>query len=163
MKLLHPLPPSLGPFHPAVLIATWFWSGRIGFASGSWGSLAALPFAALIAWLAGPLALIPAAALLFGLGVWAGGRYADANDISDPSPVVVDEVVGQWLTLAVIPLDPILYAVGFFFFRLFDVWKPFPANWADRNLKGGVGIMTDDVFAGIYAAIVTWGIHRWLI
>lgn len=163
MKLLHPLPPSLGPFHPVVVIATWFWSGRIGFASGSWGSLAALPFAALIAWLAGPLALIPAAALVFALGVWAGGRYADANDISDPSPVVVDEVVGQWLTLAVIPLDPILYAVGFFFFRLFDVWKPFPANWADRNLKGGLGIMTDDVFAGIYAAIVTWGIHRWLI
>ena len=163
MKLLHPLPPSLGPFHPVVVIATWFWSGRIGFASGSWGSLAALPFAALIAWLAGPLALIPAAALLFALGVWAGGRYADANDISDPSPVVVDEVVGQWLALAVIPLDPILYAVGFFFFRLFDVWKPFPANWADRNLKGGLGIMTDDVFAGIYAAIVTWGVYRWLI
>jgi phosphatidylglycerophosphatase A len=109
------------------------------------------------------LALIPAAALLFALGVWASGRYADANDISDPSPVVVDEVVGQWLALALVPLDPILYAVGFFFFRLFDVWKPFPANWADRNLKGGVGIMTDDLFAGLYAAIVTWGVHRWLI
>ena len=95
MKLLHPLPPSLGPFHPAVLIATWFWSGRIGFASGSWGSLAALPFAAAIAWLAGPLALIPAAALLFALGVWASGHYADANDISDPSPVVVDDPGGH--------------------------------------------------------------------
>ena len=163
MKLLHPLPPSLGPFHPAVLIATWFWSGRIGFASGSWGSLAALPFAAAIAWLAGSLALIPAAVLLFALGVWASGHYADANDISDPSPVVVDEVVGQWLTLAVIPLDPILYAVGFFFFRLFDVLKPFPANWADKNLKGGIGIMTDDVFAAVYAALVTWGVSKWVI
>jgi len=163
MKLLHPLPPSLGPFHPVVLIATWFWSGRIGFASGSWGSLAALPFAALIAWAVHPLALIPAAAALFMAGVWAGGRYAEANDISDPSPVVVDEVVGQWLTLAVIPLDPALYAIGFFFFRLFDVWKPFPANWADRTLKGGLGIMTDDVFAAGYAALVVWGIHRWLI
>lgn len=163
MKLLHPLPPTLGPFHPAVIVATWFWSGRIGFASGSWGSLAALPFAVVIAYYGGQWALVPAAAALFALGVWASGVYSEANEISDPSPVVVDEVVGQWLTLAVVPLDPILYATGFFFFRLFDVLKPYPANWADQKLKGGLGIMTDDVFAAVYAAVSVGSVYKWLI
>jgi phosphatidylglycerophosphatase A len=134
------------------------------FAPGSWGSLAALPFAALMVWLTGdPLILLPAALVCFLVGVWAGGLYARQLGIQDPGAVVIDEVAAQWLTLSVVPLDPVLYGIGFFLFRLADVVKPFPANWVDRNMKGGLGIMLDDIVAGLYAALALYFIHRWLI
>lgn len=160
---LAPVPTGLSPFHPAVLLATWGWSGRLPGPKGTWGSAAALPFGWLIAWAAGPLALIPAALLVFAVGIWAGGLYASKLGVGDPGPVVIDEVAGQWLTLALVPLDPLLWIAGFFLFRAADIIKPFPANWADRSLKGGIGIMTDDLIAGLYAMLVLWGAHRWLM
>lgn len=161
--MFHPLPQGLSFFHPVALISTWFGSGLLRPASGSWGSLAALPFAAAIAWAIHPLALIPAAGLLLALGIWASGIFAARLGKDDPSPVVVDEVVGQWLTLAVVPLDPVLYAAGFFLFRALDVLKPWPARWADSKLSGGLGIMLDDVFAGLYGALGLWALDRWVI
>jgi phosphatidylglycerophosphatase A len=158
------LPPGLPFTHPAAWLATWFGSGLMPFAGGSWGSLAALPFAALIDWWTGnPLWLIPAAVIGFLVGIWASGVYATKLGVQDPNPVVIDEVVGQWLTLSIVPLDPYLFAIGFFFFRLFDVLKPFPANWADRNVKGGFGIMLDDVGAAIYSTLALYLVHRYLI
>ncbi len=163
MTLLAPVPPSISALHPAVLLATWGWSGRLPGPKGTWGSLAALPFAVLIAWAIHPLALIPAAAIVFALGVWSGGIYARALGIGDPGQVVIDEVAGQWLTLALVPLDPLLWLIGFLLFRVCDIVKPFPANWADANLKGGIGIMTDDFVAGLYAMLMLWGIDRWVL
>lgn len=145
-------------WHPASLIATWFGSGLIPGIPGTWGSLAALPFAVAIAWYGGPWALLAAAALAFLAGLWASGVYAQASGKEDPGPVVIDEVAGQWLTLVLVPLDPVLYAAGFVAFRVFDVLKPWPANYFDQNLPGAWGIMTDDIAAAVYAGAVTYGL-----
>jgi phosphatidylglycerophosphatase A len=69
----------------------------------------------------------------------------------DPGWIVIDEVVGQGLTLLLTPPDLLNYAAGFALFRLFDIKKPWPVSWADQQIKGGLGIMLDDVLAGIYA------------
>lgn len=143
---------ALAPLHPATLIATWFGVGRLPWAPGSWGSLAALPFAWAIAGLLGPSALAIAAALLFVIGWWAAEQVTRASGVKDDGAIVVDEVAGQWLTLSVAPLDPLAYLAGLLLFRLFDIVKPWPARWADRDLGGGLGVMLDDIIAGAYAA-----------
>lgn len=153
-------PPPLG--HPAVLLATWFGSGLLPRAPGTWGSLAALPFAWLIAGLAGPAGLALAAAAVFGIGCWAAGRYADASDDADPGAVVIDEVAGQWLVLVAAPLSLPAYAAGFLLFRVLDIVKPWPASWADRNLKGGFGIMADDVLAAGYGLALMYLGRDWI-
>jgi phosphatidylglycerophosphatase A len=142
-------PPRL--HHPAFIIATWFGAGLLPLAPGSWGSLAALPFAWLIAWLFGARALLIAAAVLFLLGWWAADRVTRASGISDAPHIVVDEVVGQWITLAVAPRDGVAYLAGFLLFRFFDIVKPWPARWAESRLAGGLGIMADDVIAAFFA------------
>ncbi len=136
------------------VIATWFGCGRLPWAPGSWGSLAALPFAWLVARYAGTPGVLAAAAALFAVGWWASDAVARRTHIKDPRFVVVDEVAGQFLTLAFVPADFLLYGAGFVLFRLFDIWKPWPASWADRELSGGLGIMLDDIFAALYAALV---------
>ena len=90
-----PLPPGLRPGHPAVLIATGLGSGRLPGWPGTWGSLAALPLAWLIAGWLGPAGLAGAAMLAFLAGCWASGVYIAAGDDPDPSPVVIDEVAGR--------------------------------------------------------------------
>jgi phosphatidylglycerophosphatase A len=139
---------------PAMLIATWFGAGLLPRAPGTWGSLAALPFAWLIAWAAGPPGLVAAALVLFPIGCWAAAATARRLGIHDPAIIVIDEVAGQWLTLAAAPFDPLAYAAGFVLFRFFDVLKPWPVSWADRRIGGGLGIMLDDVLAAVYAALV---------
>jgi phosphatidylglycerophosphatase A len=138
----------------AWLIASWFGSGLLPRAPGSWGSLAALPFAWGIATAGGAVALVAAAAVLFFLGWWAAERVTRASGIADDGTVVVDEVVGQWLTLAAAPLDLGDYLLGFLLFRVFDIVKPWPVRWADRRVPGGLGVMADDVLAAVYAAAV---------
>jgi phosphatidylglycerophosphatase A len=151
-------PRSLSFFHPASLLATWFGSGLLPRAPGTWGSLAALPCAAAIVWAGGPGALLLAALLLFLPGVWAASRYAAQSGLGDPQEVVVDEVVGQWLALVPVAFDLPMYAVAFLAFRVFDIVKVWPANWVDRRLPGGWGIMADDLVAGVYAAAVTYAL-----
>jgi phosphatidylglycerophosphatase A len=167
MVRLTRLPPGLAFFHPAALLATWFGTGLMPIASGTWGSAAALPFAYAILRAGGPERgpwLLGAAALVvFAVGVWAADIYARRAGVGDPGAIVIDEVAAQFLTLTVAPPRLLELALGFLLFRLFDVVKPWPANWADRTVKGGFGVMLDDVFAGIYAALVLWGIERWLI
>ncbi|HKW53882.1 MAG TPA: phosphatidylglycerophosphatase A [Stellaceae bacterium] len=145
--------PELAPHHPAGIIATWFGAGLLPWAPGTWGSLAALPFAWVIAWLFGAVGLLAAAIALFFIGWWAAARMTRATGIKDSGTIVVDEVAGQWLSLVAAPLVPGAYALAFVLFRLFDITKPWPARWADRALPGGFGVMADDVFAGIYAAL----------
>jgi phosphatidylglycerophosphatase A len=147
---------------PATALATWFGTGYAPVAPGTWGSLAALPFAWGIAALAGPWALVPAAALLFLLGWAASIRVVAASHSGDPQIIVVDEVVGQWLTLAVAPLDPLAYALGFALFRAADIVKPWPAGWADRGVGGGLGVMLDDALAALYSGGLLW-LALWLL
>lgn len=147
------LPTDLPLKHPACLVSTWFGVGLIPIAPGTWGSLAALPFAWVIQSVAGPYALLAASALIFLLGWWAATVYVAHSDASDPQTVVVDEVAGQWLVLAVAPTTFWYYFAGLILFRIFDVAKPWPVRWADRSLKGGLGVMADDVLAGVYGAV----------
>jgi phosphatidylglycerophosphatase A len=137
-----------------VLFVTWFGSGWLPWAPGTWGSLAALPVAWLILTYGGPGSLALASLALFGAGWWAANIVARDAREKDPRWIVVDEVVGQWLTLLAAPQSLLGYAVGFLLFRLFDIWKPWPIGWADRKLEGGFGIMADDVLAAIYAVAV---------
>ena len=139
--------------------------GRIGHlrpAPGTWGSLAALPAACVIHVLAGPWGLLIATIIFFIMGLWATLQETKDMDDPDPSEIVVDEVVGQWIT--VLPLSfgaahagaDILalwpgWIAAFLLFRLFDVWKPGPVGWADRR-GDALGVMLDDVIAGILAA-----------
>jgi phosphatidylglycerophosphatase A len=147
---------------PAVLLATWFGAGLLPLAPGSWASLFALPCAALLVWLGGPALLLAAGAALFVVGMWAADGYMAAVQVHDPPAIVIDEVVGQWVTLALLPLDPLLYALGFVLFRVLDVLKPWPANFIDRAVTGGFGVMLDDVVAGAYAGAALWLIAPWL-
>lgn len=146
-------PRSLGYLHPVTLLSTWFGCGLIRPAPGTWGSAGALPFGALIAWSGGPLVLAAASLIVLVIGIWSSGIYAREAGVSDPGQIVIDEVAGQWLTLAFVPLDPVWYIAAFFLFRASDIVKPFPANWCDRHLKGGFGVMIDDMVAGLYAGL----------
>ena len=149
----------------ARLVATAFGAGLLRPAPGTWGSAAAVP----LAWalhVAGGFPLhVAATALVFALGWWATAVETARSGIDDPSEIVIDEVVGQWIALW--PLSAGLWHAGvdrwifpypgwvgaFVMFRLFDIWKPGPVGWADRK-HGAFGVMFDDVIAGLMAAVV---------
>ncbi len=137
-------------------LAVWFGAGLSPKAPGTMGSLAALPFAWVITLHFGALGLLLASAAVFLIGIWASGAVIKRDGDPDPGEVVIDEVAGQWLALIPAGLDPVLFAVGFFAFRLFDIWKPWPIGWADRSIKGGPGVMADDLLAGACAAAIVW-------
>lgn len=148
------------PWPSGLMFLTWFGAGFSFHAPGTMGSLNALPMAALIAWLAGSQALAIAAIVPFILGMIYTARYLRAEPTAtDPQWIVIDEVVGLWITLAVVPLNVIWYALGFGLFRLFDITKPWPVSWADRSVPGALGMMLDDVLAGLYAAGVLLGLQ----
>lgn len=136
-----------------MFIATGAYSGYLPKAPGTWGSIAGI-----IIWLAaGRLALMPYLGLiaaLFIIGTISAGAAEKIVDRGDPGIVVIDEIVGQLIALTLIPFDPFPVLAGFVLFRLFDIMKPFPVGWLDSNIHGGLGIMLDDVVAGVYALLV---------
>ena len=142
----------------ATLIATVFGAGRLKPGPGTWGSAAGLLVAYPIAAIAGRQGLLAGCLAVTLLGVWASDRYAKQAGNPDPSEVVIDEVAGLWLTLSFMPVLPLNWGIGFLLFRLFDIWKPWPISWADRRIEGGIGIMLDDLLAGLLAVITYWGI-----
>lgn len=148
---LHPPAPWALTF-----VVTWFGSGLAPRAPGTFGTLAALPFAVVIAWLWGPWGLVIGAVAVFLVGWWASEAYVRRVRQKDPGQVVIDEVAAMWLTLAVVPLDVTYYALAFVAFRFFDILKPWPVRWADRRIGGGLGIMIDDILAAGYAMLVLW-------
>ena len=131
--------------------------GLIGFfpiAPGTAASLATVVLVYLVSLLLGAVSgwgLIAAAIGLFFLGVPAAKAMEIELGRKDPHPVVIDEVVGQLIALAFVPLNWLGMLAAFFFFRAFDILKPFPISWLDRNIPGGWGIMLDDVLAGAVA------------
>ena len=144
------------PAGPATWLATWFGCGYAPVAPGTAGSAAAVVIAILLQEFAGfgrwHFAIL--ALLLLPLAVWSAGVTARALGVVDPSIVVIDEVIGQWITLAGAPrLNWKSYLAAFALFRLFDVWKPPPVRQLEA-LPGGIGINADDVMAGVYAALV---------
>lgn len=162
MAFLTPLPASLRFGNPVAFIATWFGSGLLPKAPGTWGSLAALPPALLIVHYGGTEVLALGALVAFALGLWAADRYAKAEGKADPSQIVIDEVAAQWLVLAIAPQTPLAWAAAFLCFRFFDVVKPWPVSLADRKIKGGFGIMLDDIVAAAYAILVLLFLHNFV-
>ncbi len=159
------IPASLPVWHPAFWLSTWFGAGLLPKIPGTWGSAAALPFAWAIAWYGGHWTLLPASFAAFGVGIWAAGVYSRRSGIKDAGPIVIDEVAGQWLTLAPFAFDPLNWFAGFILFRAADIVKPWPASWADREVKGGFGVMLDDMFAGVYAGAALFAfvwLREWL-
>ena len=94
------------------------------------------------------------------LGTWAADVAERALEVKDPGAIVVDEVAGMTLSVLLVPLTPAVLVAGFVLFRIFDVAKPFPANVAQR-LPGGVGVMLDDLVAGLYALLLLL-LARWI-
>ena len=136
-------------------IATWFGCGLSPIVSGTVGSLGALPFAYYIQSQFGNAALAIAAILIFITGTWASNHYLKhTGRDDDPSEIVVDEVAGQWLLLSFLPLTLHAYIAGFILFRAFDIVKPWPVCVADQKIKGGFGVMFDDILAAIYPVAV---------
>ncbi len=148
-------------------ITSFGYVGLAPVAPGTFGSLAALPAAWILHGLGGFPLLLIATAALFPIGVWATAKFTAGGD-PDPSEVVIDEVVGQWIALW--PLSAGLWFSGaepwlfpwpgwvgaFLLFRLFDIWKPGPVGWADRK-HSPLGVMLDDVIAGALAALLIAG------
>ena len=141
--------------HPATLLSTWFWVGLIPKAPGTFGSLAALPLAWVIQAYWGPVALGIGAIAVFLIGCWSSAHYIRDFDESDPGEVVIDEVAGQWIACLLLPPGMLwAYLAAFVLFRLFDIFKPWPISVLDRHGRGGIGIMQDDVLAGVFAFIL---------
>ena len=146
--------PALPLRHPATFIATWFGAGLLPVAPGTWGSIAALPFAWLMLEFGSSRLLFIAAILMFFVGWWAAYRYMRYTDAKDPKEVVVDEVSGQWLALVF--ADPRVWwhwLLGFAVFRLFDIVKPWPIDLIDRRTSA-FAVMADDTLASAYALVV---------
>jgi phosphatidylglycerophosphatase A len=140
--------------HPAGWIATALGAGLSPKAPGTAGSLVALlPWWFLLRGLP-PGAYLAVLVVGFVLGVWACGVCDRRLGMHDQGALVWDEVIGMWITLFAAPAQWWWMIVGFALFRLFDIWKPWPVSWADRRVHGGLGVMLDDVVAGLYALIV---------
>lgn len=148
----------------SAMIATVGGVGYVRPAPGTWGSLAALPLGWALHQIGGWILLLIAIVVIFALGWWATAEETRGKTDHDPSEIVVDEVVGQWIAL--LPLSygaafagaDILalypgWIAAFIGFRAFDILKPGPVGWADRR-GDALGVMLDDVIAGVFAAIV---------
>jgi phosphatidylglycerophosphatase A len=151
----------------AVFIATFVYTGLFPFAPGTVGSLAGLLVYGLIVRLGGGVAFESVAIVaLFGLGVWAAAVAERHFGDVDPGPVVIDEVVGMLITLFLVPVSLTGAVMGLLLFRVFDIFKPFPAGRLER-LHGGFGVMSDDAMAGIYANLVMrvlcWLAPDWIV
>jgi len=147
---------------PSTVIASVFGIGYFPFASGTVASLAAMPLAALILVHGGNIMLAVASLIAFAIGVWACGDHVRATGREDPSECVIDEVAGQWLACAFASATLPSLVLAFFLFRLFDIWKPWPVDWADRELPGGLGVMADDMIAGLMAGVLV-ALIRYLV
>ncbi len=139
------------------LIATAFGAGYSPFAPGTAGALVGVLIWWALAVLSGnwsqfQLVMLPVIAIVFALGVYAT-NHLEKEWGKDPSRVVVDEVVGMWISLLWIPIEWPYLLTAFLLFRIFDIWKPFLIRRLER-LPGGWGVMLDDVLAGIYANVV---------
>ncbi|MEX1199178.1 MAG: phosphatidylglycerophosphatase A [Methylophaga sp.] len=138
---------------PAVLLACGLGAGLIPKAPGTFGTLAAIP---LFLWMQhlNMLSYLLITVAFFVLGIWISAEAIKIFHRDDPSEVVWDEVVGFLITMIAAPAGWQWLVLGFVLFRIFDIWKPWPVSLADQKLHGGLGIMLDDVIAGVYALVV---------
>ncbi len=140
----------------AQALATWFGCGLSPKAPGTVGTLGGLLFAWPLATYAhaAPWHFAVLSALVTPIGIWAAQQVIDATGNNDPQQVVIDEVLGVWLTLAgASHFNWQSFSLAFVLFRIFDIWKPYPIRNLEK-LHGGTGVIVDDLGAGVYAAVV---------
>ena len=133
------------------LLGSGFYTGYIPFISGTFGSLAAL----IIYYIPGfenPLILIPAIIIFTFYGIYVGSRFESVYG-KDPAECTIDEIVGMWISLLFLPKILLISLLAFLLWRILDIIKPFPARNVEK-LKGGLGIMLDDITSGIYSLII---------
>lgn len=136
--------------NPVHFLAFGLGSGLSPRAPGTCGTLVAVPLYLLLSQLPLPLYLLMLI-VTFGVGIWLCDKTSRDLGVHDHGGIVWDEFVGYWITMTVAPSGWLWVLAGFVLFRVFDILKPFPINWLDRNLKGGLGIMVDDAVAGSLA------------
>lgn len=151
-------------FHPSLWLSTWFYSGLVPFAPGTFGSIAALPFAWLIIENAGKVGLINATLIIFVIGLWSSRLYMEETGKTDPGEIVIDEVVGQWLVCLMIVDNNHMgqYFLALLAFRVFDIMKPWPITIFD-NRHDAFGVMMDDVVAGIMGAAALFAVNFYVL
>lgn len=138
---------------PIHFLAFGFGSGLSPVAPGTVGTLMAVPLYLLMVrlpWAYYILLLLVAIAA----GIWLCGESARLLGVHDHGGIVWDEFVGFWITMLFVPPQWLWIVLGFLLFRLFDIWKPWPIQIIDKQVAGGLGIMLDDILAGIYALLV---------
>jgi phosphatidylglycerophosphatase A len=150
----------------STVVASVFGIGYFDVAPGTVMSAIAVPLAILIGiYGGGGMGILGSSIIALVIGILACADHVRETKRDDPSECVIDELAGQWLACAfcmltfngLIPLDHIslpAFALAFALFRLFDIWKPWPVSWADQNLSGGLGVMTDDMIAGLMAGVL---------
>ncbi|GAB1263149.1 phosphatidylglycerophosphatase A family protein [Aurantivibrio plasticivorans] len=143
--------------HPVELLAFGFGSGCAPKAPGTFGTLAAIPLYLLLQYLNAPLygAVLVGS---FAVGIYFCEAASKAQSCHDHPGIVWDEFVGFWITMFLVPATWLTVLLGFVLFRVFDILKPWPIRWLDKQVGGGFGIMIDDVIAGIFAALCLHGV-----
>ena len=142
------------------LIGSGIYTGFIPFASGTFASLLAV-FIYFIPGFENLYIIIPVTVISFLIGIPIGTKF-ETQFGKDPAQCTIDEFTGTWISLMFIPKDVTFIAISFFVWRMLDIFKPYPANKME-NLSGGLGIMMDDVVAGLYTCLFVNVLYRVII
>mgnify|MGYP001821098708 FL=1 len=137
----------------AGFFAYGFGSGLAPFAPGTFGTLAAIPFAIALKFLSVPLQLA-VIAVAFAAGIYLCDISSRRAGRKDPGGIVWDEMVAYWLTVVFLPFNWAWLGAAFVVFRVFDIFKPWPIPMVERRFRGGLGVMLDDIVAAVYAMLV---------
>ncbi len=136
-------------------LGLWFGSGLLPKAPGTWGTLFALPFWGLLFWWSeNILTRMVAVTLVSLVGIWACDQVILRLSEEDPKSAVIDEAAGFGLTLLIFKMNPVTLVLAFILFRFFDILKPWPIRIVDERIHGGLGVMLDDLIAGVFAALI---------
>lgn len=140
---------------PVQFLALGFGSGLAPKAPGTFGTLAAIPVFLLLTLLMSTPLHYALAVIVMGIaGIYICGKAADDVGVHDHPAIVWDEFVGFFITMFMIPISWQSIVVGFVLFRIFDIFKPWPISFIDKKMTGGLGIMFDDVLAGVFALVI---------
>jgi len=143
-----------------LFLATGFGLGRIPVAPGTFGTLAGLP----LIWMMVQLGNWPGALSFFLISgilasVWIADRAEHLLKVKDPGCIVIDEMAGYCVAMTLVPVTPMALVAGFAAFRFFDIIKPLPVRYFEKNFSGGAGVVLDDIMAGVLAALLLKTIH----
>ncbi|MDY0028551.1 MAG: phosphatidylglycerophosphatase A [Pseudobdellovibrionaceae bacterium] len=148
---------------PEFQIATWFGSGLIIPAPGTWGTVGGALFGIALMFFTSSFATVLVAVALTVIGYWAIRKIEHITQDHDSSFIVIDEVIAILLVFALMPeFSTLMTLSGFVIFRFFDAAKPWPINWLDRQIGGAAGVIVDDLMAALYTLLILWGYYGFI-